>query len=80
MDIKATLLRTASAFCAASGMSKARLATLMANDGKFLRRVEAGGGFTVATFERSMQWLSDHWPVDTAWPAGVSRPQPAVAV
>ena len=77
MDLKATLLAVANSYCAATDMSKARLATLIANDGKFFDRIEAGGGFTVRTFETGMRWLSAHWPAEHAWPAGIQRPTPA---
>jgi hypothetical protein len=80
MDLKASLLTIAEAYCRETGMSKARLATLVANDGKFFARVEGGGGFTVQTFERCMRWLAAHWPDHAEWPGSVERPaQPAEA-
>jgi hypothetical protein len=76
MDLKATLLTVATGYCSATGMSKARLATLIANDGKFFARIEGGGGFTIQTFERAMQWISDHWPEGAEWPPNFIRPRP----
>ena len=77
MDLTSSLLAVADAYCTATGMSKARLATLVANDGKFFDRVEAGGGFTVRTYESAMRWLSGNWPADHPWPEGITRPGPA---
>jgi hypothetical protein len=36
------------------------LATIVANDGKFFDRVEAGGGFTVGMYERFLKYMEDH--------------------
>jgi hypothetical protein len=70
------LLSLADAYCAAVGRSHARVATLCANDGKFFKRVQEGGTFTVATFDRIVGWFSDRWPEGVEWPAGVPRPLP----
>lgn len=75
MDLKSDLLAIADRYCDATGMSKARLATILANDGKFFDRIEAGGGFTVRRFEDSMRWLSDHWPSEISWPSDIPRPK-----
>jgi hypothetical protein len=77
MSLKSSLLNIAERHCLATGMSKARLATLIANDGKFFDRIEAGGGFTARTYERALQWFSTNWPDNAEWPAGVERPAPA---
>ena len=74
MDLTGTLLRLADVYCSATGLSKARLATIVANDGKFFQRIGSGGGLTVRTHERCMRWLSDNWPDDVAWPEGIERP------
>lgn len=52
MTLKEELLREAETFCAATGMSKARLATIVVNDGKFFDRIEAGGDCTTGTLEK----------------------------
>lgn len=79
MDLKSSLLALADRYCEATKLSRARVSTLIANDGKFLGRIEGKSGFTISTFERAVQWFSDHWPADTAWPEGVTRPAPANA-
>lgn len=53
-DLTTHLLKSADEYCRRTGMSKARLATIVINDGKFFDRVAAGGGLTVRTFEKFM--------------------------
>lgn len=53
-DLTAHLLRRADEYCRRTGLSKARLATIVINDGKFFDRIEGGGGLTVKTFEKFM--------------------------
>lgn len=78
MDITRHLLATADAYCRHTGLSRARVATLALNDGKFFSRIEGGGSPTIRTYHRLMTWLREHWPVDEPWPgdlptvAGVS--------
>ena len=31
---------------------------------------------TLRTYERVIQWFSDHWPADLEWPADIPRPAP----
>ena len=60
MDLKSQLIAAAEAYCARTGMSKARLATIIANDGKFFDRLDAGGTVTLPTFERIMAYFAAH--------------------
>jgi len=60
MDLKAELLAQADAYCEAAGISRARLATLVANDGKFFVRIHSGGGLTVKMYERFMDYFREH--------------------
>ena len=46
-------------------------------DHTFFRRVEAGENFTVKTFDRAVQWFSDHWFESAEWPEGIERPKRA---
>lgn len=52
MTLKDQLLDDATRFCQKKGISKARLANIVVNDGKFFERIEAGGQFTTRTYER----------------------------
>lgn len=62
MDLKTDLLARAEAYCAATGISKARLATKVANDGKFFTRIENGGGFTTRMYERFVAFFAANPP------------------
>jgi hypothetical protein len=74
MDYRTRLLTVARAYCKATGLSMARVATLIHNQGAFFKRLEEGAGCTVDTYEKCLQWFSDRWPDTTAWPAGIMRP------
>ncbi len=54
MTLKTTLIDSAERHCRLAGISKARLASIVVNDGKFFDRIERGGGFTADTYERFM--------------------------
>lgn len=60
MSLKDQLLDDASRFCEERGISEARLATLVVNDGKFFVRVRSGGGFTADTFEKFQRYFSEN--------------------
>ncbi len=60
MDLRSNLLALADSYCAARGISRARLATLVVNDGKFFERVGRGGDFTIRTYERFVRYFADH--------------------
>ncbi len=72
------LLALLDLYCAATGRSEARVATLIQNAGHFFSAVRAGSGFTVRTYERALRWFSDNWPAGLAWPEGVERPAATV--
>lgn len=74
MDAKTRLLAVAKAYCAETGLSLARVATLAQNQGSFFKRLEAGSSCTVETYEKVLRWLSDNWPRGLAWPDSVERP------
>lgn len=48
----------------ATGRSVSRLATRVVNDGGFFRRIEGGGGFSDATFEKFLAFFrsGENWP------------------
>jgi hypothetical protein len=74
MKMTTVLVRVADAYCAAIGRSRGRVSTVIFNDGKKLDQIAKGADLTTRSFERAMQWLSDHWPVGTDWPAEIERP------
>ena len=68
MSLRETLLATADDWCRQKGMSKARLATLAVNDGKFFDRVGQGGDCTLQTYEKLMRYMANNPPAPA--PAG----------
>ena len=66
MDLRTDLLTATERHCAATGMSKARLSTIVINDGKFFKRIEDGGDFTVRTYERFMAYFASHPPAQAS--------------
>lgn len=58
-----------------TGVKPSAVSRRAVNDARFVERVLAGEGFTVRTYDKVIQWLSDHWP-EANWPDGVPRPKP----
>lgn len=71
----ANILALANAFCAATGMSRSRLSTIVFNDGKKIDLLAAGADLYSGRAESAVRWFSDNWPERTAWPKGVQRPK-----
>lgn len=46
------------------------------SDTNRLERLMRGADLTTRSWERAMQWFSDHWPDGAQWPEGVHRPEP----
>ena len=80
MSMTDDLLTCARAYCEARQIALPTLSGLVLRDSRTFDRVAAGGSMTVRNMERSMQWLSDHWPDDRAWPAHVVRPSKSAAL
>ena len=45
--------------------------------GDFFVRLTAGRECTIRTYNKVLQWFSNNWPIDLAWPADIPRPDPA---
>ena len=58
MTLKQQLLRDAKICAEREGISLARLATKVMNDGKFFDRIERGGEFTTTTFEKFQAYFA----------------------
>jgi hypothetical protein len=74
MDRIDQFIVTSNVYCAAHGLSRSRLSTLILGSGVRIDRIEAGADIGSRTLSRAMQWLSDNWPVGTDWPAEIERP------
>ena len=70
-----TLNMLASTYAGHHNVSLSRIGFLAVNDGKFFTRIQAGKSCTVRTYNRTLQWLSDHWPADLPWPDDIPRPE-----
>ena len=68
------LIKLAEAFCTHRGVTLSTVSTWAVNDGKRLTHLKMGGGCTVKTFQRLVQFFSDNWPADLEWPRAISRP------
>lgn len=79
MTLRNQLLAAAAAYADLVGIKRTWLSTLLFTDGKRLDLIAGGRDLNTKTFERAMQWLSDHWPEGAAWPDGVDRPEPRIA-
>lgn len=66
MDLRSNLLAEANRYCADNNISLSRLATIVAKDGKFFCRIEAGGDCTTGMYERFMNHFKRTDPGDEA--------------
>ncbi len=64
-------------YCAVVNRSEVRVADLAVGNPYFFKRLRAGARCTVKTYGRALQWFSDHWPADLAWPTDIPRPAPS---
>ena len=74
-DLKQHLMSCATAFAEKRNMKLTTLGRKAANDSPFFTRLmENRTSFTARKYDEIIQWFSDHWPVDLAWPQAVVRP------
>ena len=72
------LVRLARIVADARGVSLWRIGHLAAGRGSFFVDIAAGQrSCTVSTYDRVLQWFSDHWPADLEWPSDIPRPDPS---
>lgn len=63
MTLREKLIKDASTFCAEKGISLARLATIVVNNGKFFKALQADGDCTTQVYERFQVIFDD----EQAW-------------
>lgn len=69
------VIKLSEAYVSYTGLRPSTVSTYAANDGKWLvGLMEGTAGCTIRKANRVIQWYSDNWPTDLAWPAGVRRP------
>lgn len=76
--LRQSLAAIATAFTEATGIAASTASKRAVNDQMFIGRVIEGGGFTIRTYDRAVQWFADNWPKHAVWPEGVERPEPTV--
>lgn len=59
MDLKQHLIERAEKYCERRGIAMATLATKVAGDGKFFKRLERGGTFTADMYSRFMKFFDE---------------------
>lgn len=74
MNMCAQILRVSDCYCAAVGIGRKRVSTIVMNRGSKFDDIADGADLSTRTFERAMQWFSDNWPAAAEWPEGVPRP------
>ena len=70
-------LNVAQIYSTAAGLSLSTIGNRALNNGRFFKRLLAGHGCTVRNHNRMLQYLSDHWPANLAWPSEIPRPVPS---
>jgi hypothetical protein len=60
--IRAALLDRAQEFRRLTGIPISNISRLAVSDAAFLTRVRTGRNFTVKTYQRVHDWLTEHWP------------------
>ena len=73
------IIHLADSFIEHTGMSHWQIGLQAAGSAKFFRDLKEGtrNGCTIATYNRVIQWFSNHWPTDLAWPSDIPRPAPS---
>lgn len=70
-----SVLHVARVYAEHRGITMTTLGTYAAGHGRFFERL-AVGRVTIRRAQHILQYLSDHWPTDIAWPADIPRPLP----
>ena len=70
------LLNLCDTYIRSKGISASYIGILILNNSKFFSRIEKGGSCTIKTYNKVLQWFSDHWPDGLEWPADCERPTP----
>lgn len=68
------LIALADAYADHRGVKTFRVGHLAAGRGAFFKALGEGCKVTTERYQRVLQWFSDHWPADLAWPADIPRP------
>lgn len=64
------------AYAAAKGWAQTYASRRATGSGDTLDRIAGGGSLTLQRARAILQTISDGWPDDAEWPAGIERPEP----
>ena len=70
----AHLLTLVDRYAAHVGLAEMTIAGHAGSHGRLFKRLRAGLGCNVSTYNAVMAWFSDNWPADLEWPASIERP------
>lgn len=62
MALREEILDACKIYCARAKKMPSTVGNMIVNDGKFFDRIEAGGGCTMATYEKVMCWFKENTP------------------
>ena len=75
--MKQNLVRLSALYAAHEGITHWAVSVRLMKKGDFFSKLDKGGDCRTNTYERAMQWFSDHWPSDLPWPSDIPRPPQA---
>lgn len=72
------LLKLSDAYTAFVGRSEATVSNLITGThARLFKRIRAGGGCGVDTYNKAVSWFDENWPADLEWPSDIPRPSEA---
>jgi hypothetical protein len=74
MEQRTNILTLLRHLCEHLGKSHWAISMRIFAKGDFFQKLLAGGDCRTSTAERALQWFSDNWPDDLAWPRDIARP------
>ena len=76
-NLRTQLVIVSDIFANARGIGRKRVSTIVLGQGSKLDAVANGSAdVTTKTWEKAMQYYSNHWPQNAVWPVSIDRPLP----
>lgn len=75
MNMISKLLKLSYEYCRINKINNTTLSIYIFNNSQVIFNLRNGSTMTVRNYERAVEWLSDHWPEDKAWPDFIERPK-----
>ncbi len=74
MKTELHILKLAHAYADFKNLKLSTISTYSSNHGSFLSNLEKGSSLTVHRARKIIDWFSENWPADLAWPNDIERP------